>query len=130
MGIGIAFALDALSYAVSAWTLAKVHTLESPVKAAAAPQAVLASVGQGLAHFWRDSELRTCFLYWSAVALFIMGPVHIAVPVLASSTPQLGHHGLGDEKRHAGATVRCQRRHAGDRGRAGRGAHAHARGGR
>lgn len=94
MGIGIAFALDALSYAVSAWTLAKVRTLESPGKAAA-PQAVLASVGQGLAHFWRDSELRTCFLYWSAVALFIMGPVHIAVPVLASTTPQLGAAAFG-----------------------------------
>ena len=93
-GIGIAFALDALSFALSAWTLAQVRTREAPPPAAA-PQAVLASVGQGLAHFWRDSELRTCFLYWSAVALFIMGPIHIAVPVLASSTPQLGAAAFG-----------------------------------
>ena len=93
-GIGIAFALDALSFALSAWTLAQVRTREASPPAAA-PQAVLASVGQGLAHFWRDSELRTCFLYWSAVALFIMGPIHIAVPVLASSTPQLGAAAFG-----------------------------------
>jgi len=92
-GIGIAFGLDALSFALSAWTLAKVRTREAPPPAA--PQAVLASVGQGLAHFWRDSALRTCFLYWSAVALFIMGPIHIAVPVLASSTPQLGAAAFG-----------------------------------
>lgn len=96
-GIGIAFALDALSFGVSAWTLAKVRTLAAiaPAATAAAPQAVLASVAQGLVHFWRDRELRTCFLYWSAIALFIMGPIHIAVPVLASSTPTLGAAAFG-----------------------------------
>ncbi|RQO78786.1 MFS transporter, partial [Acidovorax sp. FJL06] len=98
-GIGIAFALDALSFAVSAWTLAQVQThgggAPSSAAPAAAPQAVLASVAQGLVHFWRDSELRTCFLYWSAIALFIMGPIHIAIPVLASSTPELGAAAFG-----------------------------------
>ncbi|EJE54027.1 hypothetical protein (DUF894), partial [Acidovorax sp. CF316] len=67
----------------------------APAADTAAPQAVLASVAQGLAHFWRDAELRTCFLYWSAIALFIMGPIHIAVPVLASSTPTLGAAAFG-----------------------------------
>ncbi len=94
-GIGLAFALDALSFAVSAWTLSKVQTHAGSAAPAAAPQAVLASVAQGLAHFWRDGELRTCFLYWSAVALFIMGPIHIAIPVLASSTPALGAAAFG-----------------------------------
>ena len=99
-GIGLAFALDALSFAVSAWTLAKVRTTSdatAPTSAAPAapPQAELASVAQGLVHFWRDHELRTCFLYWSAVALFIMGPIHIAIPVLASSTPGLGAAAFG-----------------------------------
>ena len=94
-GIGIAFALDALSFAVSAWTLSKVQTHAGSAAPAAAPQAVLASVAQGLAHFWRDGELRTCFLYWSAIALFIMGPIHIAIPVLASSTPALGAAAFG-----------------------------------
>jgi len=98
-GIGLAFALDALSFAVSAWTLAQVRTLGGGAPSAAAPvappQAVLASVAQGLAHFWRDRELRTCFLYWSAIALFIMGPIHIAIPVLASSAPELGAAAFG-----------------------------------
>ncbi|MDP2768447.1 MAG: MFS transporter, partial [Giesbergeria sp.] len=87
IGIGLAFALDALSFAVSAWTLSKVQTHAGYSAPAAAPQAVLSSVALGLVHFWRDGELRTCFLYWSAIALFIMGPIHIAIPVLASSTP-------------------------------------------
>lgn len=95
-GIGLAFALDALSFAVSAWTLSKVQAHPSmSASASAAPQPVWTSVLQGLAHFWRDHELRTCFLYWSAVALFIMGPIHIAIPVLASSTPQLGAAAFG-----------------------------------
>ena len=94
-GIGLAFALDALSFAVSAWTLSKVQTHAGNSAPAAAPQAVLASVVQGLVHFWRDGELRTCFLYWSAIALFIMGPIHIAIPVLASSTPALGAAAFG-----------------------------------
>lgn len=93
-GIGLAFAFDALSFAISAWTLARVQTLTA-APSTAAPQAVLASVWQGLAHFWRDHALRTCFIYWAAVALFIMGPIHIAVPVLASTTPQLGAAAFG-----------------------------------
>ncbi|WP_422846593.1 MFS transporter [Acidovorax sp. M2(2025)] len=94
-GIGLAFTLDALSFAVSAWTLSKVQTRGDTAAPAAAPQAVLAAVAHGLGHFWRDSELRTCFLYWSAIALFIMGPIHIAIPVLASSSPQLGAAAFG-----------------------------------
>ncbi len=95
IGIGIAFGLDALSFILSAWTLAKVQPMAQPSGPAAAPQAVWSSVAQGLVHFWRDQELRTCFIYWSAVALFIMGPIHIAIPVLASSTPQLGAAAFG-----------------------------------
>lgn len=94
-GIGLAFAFDALSFAVSAWTLAHVQTHASALPPTAAPQAVLASVWQGLAQFWRDQELRTCFIYWAAIALFIMGPIHIAIPVMASTTPQLGAAAFG-----------------------------------
>ncbi|EER61127.1 major facilitator superfamily MFS_1 [Acidovorax delafieldii 2AN] len=94
-GIGLAFAFDALSFAVSAWTLAHVQTHASALPPTVAPQAVLASVWQGLAQFWRDQELRTCFIYWAAIALFIMGPIHIAIPVMASTTPQLGAAAFG-----------------------------------
>ncbi|GKT21716.1 MFS transporter [Acidovorax sp. SUPP3334] len=102
-GIGVAFGLDALSFGLSAWTLSKVRLLPAVPAPSARPArpdgtaapAVLASVAQGLAHFWRDRELRTCFLYWSAVAVLIMGPLHIAMPVLASSLPHLGAAAFG-----------------------------------
>lgn len=93
-GIGVAFALDALSFAVSARTLARVKTRPQPP----APQgqaAVFASIAQGLRHFWRDGELRTCFAYWALVAMLILGPVHIALPVLAEQQPALGAAAFG-----------------------------------
>lgn len=100
-GTGIAFALDAFSFALSAWTLAKVVPLhgQSPL----VPQAVFSAVAEGLRFFWRDSTLRACFLYWGAIALLIHGPVQIALPLLATQLDlgaaafgiMLGAHGAG-----------------------------------
>ena len=94
-GIGLAFAFDAASFAISAWTLSKVRQLPLAPRHPQAANAVLASVAEGLRHFWRDTELRTCFLYWGALAVLVMGPVHLALPVLASSRPGLGAAALG-----------------------------------
>lgn len=96
-GIGLAFGIDALSFALSAWTQANVQVLSGAGRPApaVAPQAVLSSVAQGLRHFWQDRELRTGFLYWAALAVFIMGPIHIGIPVLVSSMPGLGAAALG-----------------------------------
>jgi len=96
-GIGLAFAFDALSYALSAWTLARVRLLPlAPGQPAPGPQAgMVRAVWQGLRHFWADAELRAFLLYFAAVAMLIMGPVHIALPVLASSQPQLGAAAFG-----------------------------------
>lgn len=94
-GIAMAFAFDALSFAVSAWTLAQVRTQAAGATDATVHSGVWHSIAQGLRHFWRDVELRTLFLYWSAVAVLILGPIHIALPVLASSQPQLGAAAFG-----------------------------------
>ncbi|TFZ07648.1 MFS transporter [Ramlibacter humi] len=92
-GIAIAFAFDAFSFALSAWTLAQVRT-RAP-GAPAAVQNLWSSIVQGLRHVWNDAQLRTCYLYWTAVALLVMGPLHIALPVLANSRPELGAGALG-----------------------------------
>lgn len=102
-GIGIAFALDAFSFALSAWTLSKVRTGASEPRRDAPGQSVWTAVGNGLRYCWNDASLRTCFAYWSAVALFISGPVQVAVPVLAGELGQgaaafgalAGAHGAG-----------------------------------
>ncbi|WP_151632006.1 MFS transporter [Noviherbaspirillum aerium] len=102
-GIAIAFALDAFSFALSAWTLSKVRSAAAPANRQAVRQSVWAAVGDGLRYCWNDASLRTCFTYWAAVALFISGPVQVAVPVLAGELGQgaaafgalAGAHGAG-----------------------------------
>lgn len=94
-GIALAFAFDAATFALSAWTLSKVRMRAAALQAPRASGPVLAAVADGLRQFWRDPELRTSFGYWAAVALLIMGPLHIALPVLASSRPELGASALG-----------------------------------
>lgn len=94
-GIGMAFAFDAASFALSAWTQSKIAMRTGTRPAQAAALSVWASIVEGLRHIGRDAELRTCFAYWAAVAVLIMGPLHIALPVLASTQPGLGASALG-----------------------------------
>jgi hypothetical protein len=82
-GIALAFALDALSFALSAWTLAQVKTILPVAQSSSPAQSVWASVAAGLRYCWNDASLRVCFCYWAAVAFFISGPVQVAIPVLA-----------------------------------------------
>ena len=94
-GIGIAFAFDACSFALSAWTQSKIQ-MRAPSAPVPAPRlSVGASILEGLRHIGRDAELRTCFFYWAAVAVLVMGPLHIALPVLASQHQELGASALG-----------------------------------
>jgi MFS family permease len=101
-GLGLAFGFDCLSFALSAWTLAKV----SPLPAAAPAQArepVLRAVGAGLAALWRDTLLRTAFIYWGLCACVIGGVMQVALPLLASERLHgasalgllMGAHGTG-----------------------------------
>jgi len=93
-GIALAFAVDAFSFALSAWTLSRVRLHAAPA-AATASATLWASIAEGLRNVVRDRELRACYLYWTAVALLVLGPLQIAMPVLAQSLPQLGASALG-----------------------------------
>lgn len=94
-GLSVAFGLDALSFAVSAWTLAHVRMRHAGGENYGGAQPVWSSVKQGLAWCWHDRDLRTCFLYWSAIALLVTGPIQIALPVLASGQPGFGAAAFG-----------------------------------
>ena len=99
-GLALAFGFDCLSFAVSAWTLAKVKPRPF---VPAPPQPVLRAVGDGLAAVWRDALLRSCFLYWGLCACIIGGVMQVALPLLASSRLHgaaalgllMGAHGAG-----------------------------------
>jgi len=90
-GLAMAFFVDCFSYGFSAWTLSHVNML--PIKndqqEATSKQTLLSATMSGLRHCWNNTMIRTCFLYWSAIAFLIMGPMQIAMPLLAQ---QLGNN--------------------------------------
>jgi len=105
-GLGIAFAIDCASFVLSAWTLTRVKMLADTGARAAEPngaRALFRSVGAGLTMVWRDTALRTCFLYWSLIAVLVGGAMQVALPLLASRNLHgagalgvlIGAHGVG-----------------------------------
>ncbi|KQW87172.1 MFS transporter [Massilia sp. Root418] len=84
LGIGLAFAFDCFTFLFTAWTLAQVRMREGAAAPAGPPQSIFASVAEGLLTVWRDVALRTCFIYWSVVAVFVGGAMQVALPLLAS----------------------------------------------
>jgi len=107
-GLGIAFLLDAASFLVSSATLARVRPLahaQAPARAADQKPPLLASLGAGLRYCWDDTILRACFLYWSAMALFVSGPLQVALPLLASRVGGAGAYGSLMAAHGAGAVA-------------------------
>lgn len=107
-GLAAAFFFDCFTYAFSAWTLSKVRMnggMPIPTgNAPAAPKpALLQSLAEGLRYCWNEKQLRSCFVYWAAIAFFIMGPIQIALPVMANQLSNsasalgllAGSHGAG-----------------------------------
>ncbi|MCV2366593.1 MFS transporter [Roseateles oligotrophus] len=94
-GLGLAFAFDAATFALSAWTLSKVRLLCAAAKALQEPQSVFAAVAEAISTMWRDQELRTLCLYFAAIAFFVGGPIQVALPVLASTQLAGGAASLG-----------------------------------
>jgi MFS family permease len=91
-GLAWAFGLDAFSFAVSAFTLARVQTTAPPSKP---PQAVFAAIAESLRACWQDHELRAMFIYFAAIAFFVGGPIQVALPVLAAERLSGGAAALG-----------------------------------
>jgi len=86
-GLAAAFLIDFASFAFSLWALSPIAVRAKPAFAASQPH-MLQTVLEGLRYFWNDRSLRTFSLYAVTIALFVIGPMQAAMPVLAD---QLGH---------------------------------------
>ena len=85
LGIGLAFAIDAVSFAVSALCLWAMHgggkrqaTANSVTK-----ESVWASILVGMKYLWDDKTLRLMFLIIMAMNFLFTGPLLVGIPVLA-----------------------------------------------
>jgi MFS family permease len=84
-GIGLAFGIDAATFAVSALTLGLMHgggKLPSSADASS-KESIWAAIGAGLKQVWDDKALRLIFLIIAAVNFLFVGPILVGVPVLA-----------------------------------------------
>jgi MFS family permease len=82
LGIGLAFLVDAATFAVSTaclWLIrGATKTTDDP-----AAGTLWKSIGEGIRYLWRDEALRLLFLVLIAVNFFVVGPLLVGIPVLS-----------------------------------------------
>jgi MFS family permease len=85
LGIGLAFAIDALSFAVSATCLLLIQTGHRQQSSAESPEkeSVWASILTGVKYLWNDKVMRLMFLVLTAMNFLLIGPLMVGIPVLA-----------------------------------------------
>lgn len=84
-GIGLAFGIDAITFAVSAitlWLMRGGGKLPSATDASE-EESIWAAIATGLKHVWDDKPLRLIFLVIAAINFLFVGPILVGVPVLA-----------------------------------------------
>jgi MFS family permease len=87
VGIGTAFAVDAVTFLASAGTLALMRLSNRTASSQAEPgrETVWASILAGLKLVWEDKALRYYFVLIAAVNLLMTGPISVGIPVLADT---------------------------------------------
>lgn len=86
-GIALAFAINALTFMVSIFTLRAIRPryVEVARTELHSIAGVVSSIKEGMLYVWRDSALRTIFTIAAALSLLGEGPVLVGVPVLADT---------------------------------------------
>ena len=92
-GLGVAFAVDAASFAVSAATLLLMRAL--PALAAGAGDRPLAAIGEGLRYALSRPVFRWMLGLIAAANLLLIGPLMVGVPVLAQTRFSQGAAAFG-----------------------------------
>ena len=92
-GIGIALAVDALSFLVSAVCLASMRRI--PAANSRSDDNPLAEVVEGLRYAFGNPSVRVMFVAIACANFFIMGPMLVGLPVIASSRLAQGAAAFG-----------------------------------
>ncbi|HHO56505.1 MAG TPA: MFS transporter [Trueperaceae bacterium] len=92
-GVGIAFAVDALSFAVSAISLLLMRSAKKTKSLD--NETVLGSIITGLKYVWEDKALRLMFLIIAAINFLFVGPILVGIPVLADTRLAEGAKAFG-----------------------------------
>jgi hypothetical protein len=85
LGVGLALAIDAATFAVSAvmiWQMRSGGDMALS-RSKSANDTIWLSVKIGLAYVWKDDTMRLTFLIIAAVNFLFVGPIMVGIPVLA-----------------------------------------------
>ncbi len=84
-GIGLAFALDAFSFVVSAVCLWLIRAARAtmPAESSGEDESIWLSIARGLRYLWQDPGLRMMFILMLALNFLLVGPVVVGIAVLA-----------------------------------------------
>ena len=93
-GVGLAFAIDAATFLISAVTL-KLMTVERKTAVPAGDQNVWESMREGFSFVANDDTLRTIFLIVAALTVLGVAPINLGVPVLADERMPNGAASFG-----------------------------------
>ncbi len=96
-GIGVAFGIDAATFAVSAITLWLMQSGGKLSSATDVPNmgSIWTAIVAGLKHVWDDKALRFIFLVIAAINFLFVGPILIGIPVLADQRLAAGALAFG-----------------------------------
>lgn len=81
LGIGLAFTIDAVSFAVSALCLWVMRSGTAAV--GEQTENIWTAIGIGIKYLWNEETLRMLFLILAAVNFLFTGPLLVGIPVLA-----------------------------------------------
>ena len=82
LGIGLAFLIDAATFAVSTACLWLIRAATKSTDGPAAGS-LWTAIGEGIRYLWRDEALRLMFLVLIVVNFFVVGPLLVGIPVLS-----------------------------------------------
>jgi len=83
MGSALAFAIDAVSFAVSALALWLIRGARQRVEQPAG-ESVWSSIATGMRYLWKESTLRFMFTVMALSNFLVTGPLMVGIPVLAA----------------------------------------------
>jgi MFS family permease len=83
LGIGLAFALDSLSFLASITMLSLMRIERVNARHEKVEDGVLASIREGLLYVWNDATLKLVFAITMGLNLLINGPFAVGIPVVA-----------------------------------------------
>jgi len=93
-GLGLAFSIDAISFAFSLGSLLLIR-IHSDFHPKAVVGSVLSNIASGVRTIWADLPLRAFILYAGVISVFVGGPIQVGLPVLADTRMDLGAASLG-----------------------------------